>query len=129
MTGRSVRKRKAWVLTIGSANPPAHPDVFDRFEPGQVLAVLPSRTPSERVAFAVDALVQTLLFNDPEDQVAWLTRDGAPYRAERHNSRNGTQVMGGHNPYIEAFVVEDLRVTADPETGRGRFEFTRPTAS
>ncbi|MFI8632159.1 hypothetical protein ACIGEP_06165 [Microbacterium sp. NPDC077663] len=115
-------KRKAWVIVYDDPRGPFRDSRYGVAEPGEPLAIFPSRTPIERIMAAVDALVQALTVTYVEDRIDYLKKD-VYGRAEKHGW--GQQVMGGTNPYIEAFRVEDLRLVTDTETGATRFEFTR----
>jgi hypothetical protein len=129
MATKRGRKRKAWVIILDSANPPAHQDVFERIERDQPLAVLPSRTSTDTVLVVVDSLLQAFIWRDGDDRTRFLTRvdpkksETSYGRAQKHDW--GQTVMGGTNPYIEAFRVDDLQVVTDTETRRSRFEYTR----
>jgi hypothetical protein len=126
------RKRKAWVIVLDSANPAAHEEILARAEVGQPLAALPPRTSIDKVLAVVDALVQVYLWRDAEDRMRFLKPveprkpETAYGRAQKHDW--GQQVMGGFNPYIEAFRVDDLRLVTDIETGQTSFEYTRRPA-
>ncbi|MFT4281300.1 hypothetical protein [Microbacterium sp.] len=117
------------MIVLDSANPLAHSDVYAGVDAEQPLAVLPPRTSVDKVLAVVDAFVQAFIWRDADDRTRFLTPvnprkpETAYGRAERHSW--GQQVMGGVNPYIEAFQVDDLQVVTDPETGASRFEYTR----
>lgn len=122
MTLKRGPKRKAWIIIADAPRPPFQDQVFGGVAPGNPLAVFPARTNMRTLRAVVDAFVQNFL-RYPSDMVAYLTRDGAPYRAQEESW--GQQVMGGFNPYVEAIRVDDLRVVMDTETGEEHFEYTR----
>lgn len=115
------RKRKAWVVTYDDPRPPYQGQEFGGVEPGQPLAVYDSRLGVNRLLIVVDAFVQSFS-RSPEDMAQYL-QPGAPYAAKVEGW--GQQVMGGYNPYVEAFRVDDLTVVTDTDTGEQRFEYTR----
>lgn len=128
MAMRRSRKRKAWVIVADRPRAPYADQVFGGVAPGVPLAVFPSRTPFAVVQGVVDAFAQNFS-GYPSDMIDYLRREGAPYSARREGW--GQEIMGGYNPYVEAFRVDDLQVVTDTDTGEERFTFTRrpPTPS
>jgi hypothetical protein len=118
------RPRPAWIVVYDEPRPPIKDVVFGGVPPGQPLAVFPSTWGIDRLLPVVDAFVQSFSMA-PSEKTGYLPRGHKPYAAERHNW--GREIMGGYNPYIEAFRVPDLTVVHDDETGGERFEYTRPT--
>lgn len=127
MPEKRGRKRKAWVIVYDNPRPPYRGERYGGVEPGEPLVVLSSRTDIHKIQLVVDALVQALTVTYVEDKEDYLRKPPVHGKAEIHAW--GQQVMGGTNPYIEAFRVDDLRVVTDTETGATRFTFTRVTPS
>jgi hypothetical protein len=121
MRERKSTKRKAWVVAYDEPRPPFRGQRFCGVEPGEPLAVFDSRLAPARLLLVVDAFVQNF-FGYPSDMTDYVRR-AAPYAAKVEGW--GQQVIGGFNPYVEAFRVDDLCVVTDTDTGEERFEYTR----
>lgn len=80
----------------------------------------------------VDAFVQAYLWTTADDRLRFASRidRNEPSTAYGRATIEGLnrQIMGGHNPYIEAFQVRDLQLVTDSETGASHFTWTREPA-
>lgn len=101
---------KAWLITLEGTSEgiPIHK---------KVLSILPPRSPSNRVREFVEQLYvdQFLL---PNERIAYLkNRRNLAYPAEI-DTINGTQVSRitcGHNPFIIARPVQNLKIVTDEQ--------------
>jgi hypothetical protein len=96
---------KAWLVTWEWANDAAA--VADR-----VICVLPPQWSDERVSNTVEILYASLTATVSELAHYAKRPSNNPYRAER----SGSRIICGHNPYLEARYVSDLKVETDPKT-------------
>ncbi len=101
-------KRTVWLITWEGMG--EHPWEFHPFvlAEHQVVAVLPGGTPIETIRLFVDALYDPVGYTTDE-QVKQLAGGHRPYSAEGA----GGGVRCGHNPWLEARLVQNLRAVGD----------------
>lgn len=115
-TAKRSRGVAAWLVTWEHSGEHARP-------PERVAAVLGPRMPGRRVAEIVELLYANASY-DPAERIA-LIRRGVhnPYPA-RFGTLRGVpwegEITCGHNPWLEARLVDNLRVECD-SSGADRF--------
>lgn len=116
MTTRRHRNKKgvsAWLITWSGTGSSAEWE-------GRMAAVLDPRLSGDRVKEIVGLIHATSLYT-PDEQIRWMIRpEDNPYPPEFGQLRGVTwkgQILCGHNPYLSARLVDELRVeTADDGT-------------
>ena len=103
---RTPRKMKAWLVTWEWMSDHAERD-------DKIAAVLNSRLSTPRVKELVEFLYLTECYPVSEQMAFAQRRRDNPYPARYEETKSGSLISCGHNPYLRARLVDDLTVESD----------------
>lgn len=95
--------------------------VKTKIQKDKVAAILNPRLRREYIAKIMELLYANASYNYDE-RIGFATRKWNPYPAQ-FNGR-GREITCGHNPYLEAFIVDDLKTITD-ENGKEKITFKK----